>query len=165
MAKREWDFDFEYWNKKMDMEAVAKALNESKSNNDFKKDDRKVPCGVYDSSIIMLKFTKSSTGKPMMQVGFRIEAGAYKGCAVWWNRTFTEQKDCEVIKNFIVELDLFEPEDLIITPNLADMADMIADAWDAIEEEPYKIHYQLTYTESKTGYKFHHVKRLNYEAI
>lgn len=151
--RREFDFDFARFNREMDMESIAKELNNA-SNGNWKK----VPYDKYDVVITELYFKPSQTGKAMMTTVFEIQAGEHKGEQIWYNQLLDTKVRIGVAKSFIMSLDVFEPSDVKLTSDLDDMVNLISDVEDAVLEEHR--HYCLDFYQNAKGFDAYRIETI-----
>lgn len=96
--------DFNKFDKMVDLEGLAKDLEEVEANGG-NSNYKQVPHGEYEVSVNKLEVGETKTGKPKVATWFKVLAGEYKGSLIFWNQVIESAFQIHIVNEFLESLE------------------------------------------------------------
>lgn len=150
---------FDKWDQEMDIEGLEKDVEEAAKNGGGNY--KEVPAGTYEVSVNKMELKPSKKGDPMASIWFKIVAGEYKNCLVFYNQVLTTGIGIHACNQLLREMDLdavhaIEDNGGKLFSGLRKYRDLLLDCAEEIDES--KLTFELEYTEGKNGFFNFHIK-------
>lgn len=145
-------FDWEKFDKQVDLEALAADVEEVEKNGGGGFDE--VPDGLYEVAVEKMELKESSKGDPMLSIWFKIVAGDFENQRIFYNGVMQPQNDnafgFQVHRNNEMLRALWDCEkDDVKFTSFADYADLVLDIHEDIDEQ---FEYLIRKGTDKKGY-------------
>lgn len=131
------------FNKKVDLENLAKEADEIKKNGGI-GDYPELEAGTYIAQIEKMEVKETKDGRPMLSAMFRITEGEHKKQCMFMNRVlFGTKNDPNMIASAVGWLESLEPsEDIeVIFEDYDQFAELVLDIAEDVSELTYEVEY------------------------
>lgn len=143
---------FDKWEQEFDYEGLQKDIDEAeKSSGSYKE----VPHDTYEVSVERMELKESKKGDPMVSIWFKIVAGEYKGCRIFYNQVIANQygikNNNDVLRSMKLRtIENLEASGMKLFQNHRQYNNLLMDCAEEIDAE--KITFELKYGEGKNGF-------------
>ncbi|MEH6940796.1 DUF669 domain-containing protein [Bacillus sp. JJ722] len=150
MAEKQFNWD--KFDKKVDLEALAEDVKEVEENGGGGYES--LPPGRYEVEVEKLELTESKKGDPMLTIWFKVIAGEYEKNRIFYNKVMQPQNDkafgLQVHQNNEMLRALWDCEkDDVKFTSFKDYADLVLDIHEDIDGQ---FEYLLEIDQNKDGF-------------